>query len=390
MLNESFLRTYAHLNEGTEIPGIFAIWSGLAALSAALGRRCWIDMETYIIYPNLYIFLIASSGRCRKSTAVGIAEKLLYQIEPAPNIIAQKITPEGLIDALKLVQTNDSKVFLKESCVGFVIADELCICLNKKTYEAGLSGLFISLYDCKDHFAYHTKGRGKEVLADSCLGILAATTIDRLKDAIPKEAVGEGLTSRVILVYCAKPAKPVSRTLKTKERGELQEYLIKTLQKVLTLEGVVTLDSEAWEYYDKNYNDFYYNSSFYNLPTLAGYASRRHVHMLKIALLFAISERMELKITKKDLIGADEILSVSEASMPMLMNIITSSEEGILMQEVYDVIKEAKCISRKTLLNKFSHKMDLKHFQSIIETLVHSGRVIMEVRGNEIFFVAVV
>ena len=388
-MNESFLRTYAKLNEDTEIPGIFAVWCGIAGLSAALGRRCWLDMGVYTIYPNLYIALVASSGRCRKSTSISIIESLLHQVEPKLNLISQKITPQALIEALRTVQINDEAQFLKESCVGFVIADEMNTFLNAKVYTEGLGSLLISLFDCKSHFAYHTRGRGVEMLSDSCLGILTGTTIDHLKDAMPKEAVGEGLTSRMIFIYCATPSKPVAITKRTKEQGIIEGKLIKFLQDAMALEGPVTLTQDAWDYYEKNYNKFYNNSPFYDISTLSGYASRRSVHLLKLSIIFAVSSRLSLNVEIGDIRSADEILLLSEKSMPMLLDIVTANSTGMLTQEILVMIKKAKKISRKKLMAKLYHKLDSKEFTSICETLVHSGCIKIKVEGNDLLLSAV-
>ena len=350
MSDITFLEDYANLNSNTEIPGIFALWAGLAGLSCALGRRVWLDMGIYTIFPNLYVCFVATSGRCRKSTSINLIEKLLSQLNPPPNLIAQKLTPEALIDALKVIQTNDNKLFLKESCVGFVIADELSTFLNRRTYEIGLGTLLIPLFDCKSSFTYHTRGRGKEILVDSCLGILAGTTIDNLKESIPKAAIGEGLTSRFIFVYCADVAKPVAITKTSKDQGKSMERALKFLQKVLLLEGKVSMTQDAWDYYEENYNYFYIHSPLYDIATLSGYASRRHTHLLKLAILFAISNRLTINVEKNDIISADNFLTLSEKSMPMMLNIITSSETGLLLEEVYGYIKKAKIISRRKLL----------------------------------------
>jgi len=388
MSDINYLREYSKLTEYTEVPGIFSIWSALAGLSCVMGRRCWIDMGIYTVYSNLYVVLVASSGRCRKSTSIKITENLLYQLEPTPNLISQKITPEALIEAIKVVQINDDQQFLKESCVGFVVADELNTFLNRKTYEVGLGTILIPLYDCNSHFAYHTKGRGKEVLTDSCLGMLSGTTIDKLKDAIPSEAVGEGLTSRMIFVYCASPSPPVAVTKRTIEQGKTEERLIKFLQKALTLEGKVNLSDEAIEYFEKRYNDFYYNSPLYTNLSLSGYASRRHVHLLKLSMLLAISSRLEIAIELEDIKSADKLLEIIERSMPMLMNIVTASETGKLMQEIYNYIRERKSVSRKELLSRVSHKIDSKHFTDICETLIHSGRISVEASNKDVLLTA--
>ena len=385
-MKESFLRTFVKLSENTEIPGIFAIWSGLAGISCVLGRRVWLDMRIYNVFTNLYTVLVAGSGRCRKSTSIGQIEHLLYQLNPTPNLISQKITPEGLILALKVVQTNEDGQFLKESCVGFVIADELTVFLNKNSYDLGLGSLLLPFYDCKDHFSYFTRGRGIEVTNEASLGLLAGTTILGLKKAIPIDAIGDGLTSRILFIYCDTPADPVAKTERSSALDEIEVECIKFLQQAQTLEGKVTLTKEAWDFYEDNYNTFYKDTSFYDMPTLAGYASRRHTHLLKLAILFAVSNRLSIDIERKDIESADEFLKISEESMPMLLNMITSTELGTLTQEVYFVINKYTRITRKQLLTLISHKVDSKKLTDICETLVQSGKIKITAHEGDLVF----
>ena len=384
-MKESFLRMYARLCENTEIPGIFAVWCGIFGISCTLGRRCWLDMGHYAIYPNLYLALIAESGKCRKSAAINIIERLLRQVEPKLNLISQMLTPIALIEALKTVQVDDEQKFLKESCVGYAIADELNTFINKRVYKENIGPLLTSLYDCKENFSYHTKGRGVETLSNSCLGILGGNTVLGLKESLPKETIGDGLTSRMIFVYSATVAEPIAITQRTKEQGILETDLIKFLHNILLLEGAITLTKDAWAYYQKAYDKFYRESSLYDMPTLAGYASRRHVHLLSVATVFAVSNRLTLIIDEKDISAADDLLAMSEKAMPMLLNIVTSSESGLLTQEVLAIIKKVGKISRRELLGQLYHKMDSKEFSSICETLVHSGCIKASATDKEIF-----
>ena len=105
---DHFLRDYVTYNEGTEIPSTFALWCGLAGVSAALGRRVWIDMGPFTIFPNLYVVLVAPSARNRKSTAIGLIENMLREVRPKINIIAQSITPQAMIDALRFKEVEGS------------------------------------------------------------------------------------------------------------------------------------------------------------------------------------------------------------------------------------------------------------------------------------------
>jgi hypothetical protein len=252
----NFLKDFVNFCSGTEIPSIFAMWCGISGISAALGRRCYIDMGTYSVYPNFYILLVAGSGRNRKSTSIKQIEKVIKQLQPIPNLISQSITPQGLIDAIKVTEVNDSKHLLRETCTGFVIIEELATFLNRKSYEAGLGSLLIPLFDCTDHYEYKTVSRGAETITNACLGLLAASTVDWIRNAIPEDAIGGGLTSRFIFVYVEEPPAPVARTAFPPEKKALQEHLTRQLNQIQTIDGEFSLTEEAWLYYDAKYKEF--------------------------------------------------------------------------------------------------------------------------------------
>jgi hypothetical protein len=392
---ENFLRDYVELCSGTEIPRLFSIWCGLSGISAMLGRRCWIDMGTYTIYPNLFIVLVAGSGRCRKSTAIGVMERLLRASEPKPNIIAQRITPEGLIDAVRvLAPSTDGKAVGREVSEGFILVDELSTFLNRHTYEAGLASLLIPLYDCKDSFEYRTKGRGAENIIDSCLGLLGASTIDWLRSAIPEDAIGGGLTSRIVFVYVEAPPPPVAITTFSDRKKHLAEKLVRTLQRVAMCHGPVTLSPDAWQYYVEEYEGFYKTSSFFEDHTLSGYASRRHVHLLKIAMSFAASSATGTTITifPHDLEAAKALLVQSESLMPRVLSLITTNERGAVVEVVYRRIlgSPKSTLKFSDLMRSLSHKIDSRELSMIIQTLVQAKKIRIGMIGSETAYQAIV
>ena len=385
----SFLRDFVLLCKGTEIPDIFALWCGIAGISCVLGRRLWIDMGTYTIYPNLYVVLVAGSGRCRKSTVVNMIEKLIFQLDPRPNLISQKITPEALIDALKVTEVTEKKIFVRQTSEGFVIIDELSTFLNRKTYESGLASLLIPLYDCKEGFDYRTKGRGTERIVKSCLGLLGASTIDWIRNAIPIDAIGGGLTSRMIFVYVQDPPPPVAITTFDHAKRVLSDSLIRRLEKMLKLDGEVKLTPEAWKQYEESYDVFYTKSPLFDNHTLSGYASRRHVHLLKIGTCMAVAEMPEtgVVVDRRHLEGAEELLRESERFMPRVLSLVSASEHGALTEIVADMIGRHGTFDRQDLLRALSHRLDSRELTEIVETLIQSGRVKSIVRGNKIVYV---
>ena len=118
----NYISEFCKLLERTEVPPRFAIWCGIASLLASLERRVWINQGVYAIYPNFYMVLVAASGQ-KKSTSINTAGRLLRKLNPGPNVVSQKITPEALISSLQKSSDNP-KELLKTVCGGIVLDPE--------------------------------------------------------------------------------------------------------------------------------------------------------------------------------------------------------------------------------------------------------------------------
>ena len=380
-MNKSWLKDYMSLSLGTEIPDMFALWCGLSGISASLGRSVWLDMGTYKIYPNMFILIVAGSGRCRKSTAIDQLADLVSQMDPRLNMIAQKITPEALIEAM----CDGTKGSLKAN-EGFVCVDELSNFLNKKSYEQGLAALMISLYDCKNTFEYRTKGRGKEELRKTCLGLLGGSTIEWIREAIPIDAIGGGLTSRILFVYVKNPPPPQAWTEKHPDDDSTKRMLVNDLNRMSLAKGPMTLDEEAKEFYIKTYDDFYLNSPFFNNKFLSGYASRRAVHMMKLSMLFSIAESSQMVVTFQHLDQALEILKNAEGNMVEVLSLITATDAGSKVDAVLEYIKKKGTVSRSDLQRHFQRQYPFRELDEIIKTIILSRQVTLKTTGQQALF----
>jgi hypothetical protein len=381
---ENFLRDFVELCSGTEIPPQFAAWSGIAGVSAAMGRRCWIDMGTFMIFPNTYIILVAGSGLMRKGTSIGQIKRILKAQQPPPNLLSQKYSPEALIDALSKGDATGNRL-LSPTSAGFIILDELSTFLNKTVYDAGMGALLTPLFD-GDTTEYTTLGRGKQRIENPCLGILAAATYDWLSSSIPESAIGGGVTSRFIFVHEEVTPEPVPFPLWDEHKVILQEQCVKGLQRISLLEGPFSMDQEARSYYASEYINFRkssYGREMFENKNLRGYASRRYVHQLKLGMLFSASEGASRVITKRHLEGSTRILQQTETALPKLYSLITSTEQGNLTQLLLSLIKSKGYITRQELMRAAGHKVGVREVASIIETLVAQGMVQELIEGSK-------
>ena len=388
MSARNFLQDYTALYKSTEIPERFTLWCGLAGVSAMLSRKVWMNMGTYTIYPNMYIVLVASPGQSRKSAAVSNMEKLLTLAEPSPNLVGNEMTTQGLFDALQEVETDDSSNFLKKTSIGYATVDELVNFLNKKSYEQGLGHFLLKLYDCPPIYESITRGKGKLSIKNACFGFLAGTTLPLLRRAIPSDAVGDGLTSRIIFIYNEKKGVPSLFTSLTEKQKEIKESLVKTLSKISRYNGEVQITDEAKEYADKRYNHLYYHSTFNTDPLLGGYASRRHNHLFSVAMCLAASEAVSkrLVLELKHITGADALLEEIEEFLPTVLTQIASNDKGDTKAQVYAFIQSLKTVTRAQILQQFDYKIDSQELAEIVRTLALAKKIEIKSNGQSIIY----
>jgi hypothetical protein len=309
---------------------------------------------------------------------------MVREMSPRPNLISEKITTEALFQAMQKQEVTDPQHLLAEYNTGFVFADELATFLNKHSYEQGLAPVLIKLYDCSP-VSYRTIGRGEEVMDHPCLGMLGASTVDWIRAAIPSDAVGGGLTSRMMFIYCDTPCDPVPWPVIDDKLKLLREMLIQRLNFISSLEGPCKLTVEALALYKKHYIEFR-DSPMWDDQALQGYASRRFIHALKIAMLFSVAERSDKVVTERHMKGAIDLLYIAEKQMPLVLRLITSSDMGVAVTRVYGIIQIKRKISRSELISLVGHQYSTKNLAEILETLIAMRKLVQFSEGNQLFY----
>ena len=347
-------------------------------------------MGPFKIYPNMYIVLIAGSGRMRKSTAIGVTRDILEQLSPPPNLISQKVTPEALLDAMHNTGTQPDKTITigkTTDCRGYLVTDELTNFLNHTSID--MVPMLTEFYDCRNKFSYQTKSRGLEPVTNSQLGILAATTPEELRKSIPEEVIGAGLASRMLFVYESIPEPPVAFPTYTRRQMEAKEYCIRLLQRTAAFSGEVKLSSECHDWCEVCYKERCWNSPLQEDVHLRGYASRRYIHILKLAMNLSIGLTETLAITTDILTRAEALVAFNEENLQKIVRLVTMNEKGSLINFVYQTIAKHRKISRNDLMSIMSHRIDSRELTEIIETLKQGHQIEVMSNGANIFYVVV-
>ena len=381
----SWLDTYLQYTHNQESPTAFHEWVGLSILSAAVGRNIWVARPKYTLYLNLFVILVAGSAKCKKSTSIRIGENLLRQIDNPPEIFAQKITPEAIIQTLE-----DAKKSYGTS-TGIICADELSLFMGRDATKMGIVPVLMSLYDGRAEWVYRTVGRGKEVLKEATLTILAGTTPTDLKEIIPVRALESGFAARIIFVYQDSPSKThlfddleedKSNGVKLKEtpyEEELKKALVHDLTQVRKLGGKMMFRADAKAFALDWYKQ---EQGTTRDKKVEGYFARKHDTMFKVAGLLSLSQSSSRYVEQKHIEKALAIFAENEQYLGPIVAHITTTELGGATEAIYEIIKKAGKIQHTELLHKCWRETDAKGLADIIRTLIESGEIEQVLSGD--------
>jgi hypothetical protein len=380
--NFNFLKSYCRLLENTEVPPRFALWTGIASLLATLQRNIWIEQESYRIYPNFYFLLVAGAGQ-KKDTAINLPKKLLNRLEPKLKTISNKITPESLIATLEGDKNAKGKT-TSAQCGGIVIAGELATFLDSTAHDRGLGPILTALFDCPDVFEHSTIGRGLIKLVNTHLSILGGSTVELLRDCLPKNAIGGGFSSRTLFVYEDQLAPPVAWIKPDAERVGIENQLVEYLQELTKLEGAVKLDPNAIDLYTRIYNDRYAKRVDMDSAGLKVYENRRHLHLLKCAMAIMVSEDPHrLEMTTHDISTAEYLLQEVENFLPRIIQLLVTTEQGHTTNQIKTYIESKKEVKRSDLTRRFALQYNAMELSMMVDTLIKSNLVKIEnITGN--------
>lgn len=370
---DDWLSAYMHYTKDVESPDAFHMWSGMAALSACVGRSVWIPRIKYTIYPNIYVILVAGSAQCRKSTAVNLATGFVKAIRKPPFVFAQKLTAEALIQALDEAKMDGASA-------GFICSSELSTFMGTDAVRTGVIPALTDFYDSPKEWTYHTRGRGKEILKNVTISFLAASTQDWLKTSIPAEAVGGGFTSRVIFVYQSFTDKCRLFEDEIQQSTVDKDNLIHDLSIIREcVKGEIRFTQEA-----KAYAIDWYTQSrrIRHDPKLDGYYGRKHDTMFKIAALLSISENNSLIVGETHIKRALGMLAEIEENLGLIITSVTSNEVGSDIERVLNLIMKKEPISYSDVLKHCWRFGDATKIQGLLKTLVDSKEITEELGGK--------
>lgn len=369
----NFLDGYIEHTMEQESPQVFHEWTALTILSTAIKRHVYINRGFYNIYPNLYTILVASTAKSRKSTAANIGMAMLKAAlgKKLCHFHQKESSPEALIQVLSEEHQRSG------IGQGMIYAEELAQFLAGTQQDGRIVSFLTDIYSCQDEYEYHSKGGGTATCSKIYPTFLACTTVEWIKDSLPKYAVAGGFTGRIVFVHDT----PDCRAIPFPEPGKGREALIQRIQEVHGVTGAFEWSREAKDWFTNWYTEVHFPQD----PDAfsSGFHGRKPDTLLKIAMILALSNRLELVLREQDVSQALTLLNRTQVHLPTIMKEIESTFEGQNFNKVMRAVQRAGGkIGYSELLRSLSYSMNARQLQEVLDTMVKSEKLVEVTEGN--------
>ena len=348
---KGWLGDYIEFSDGLEACPRFRFFSACSVMGAAINNKVWLQRgdEGLLpkLFPNPWIVLLAPPGRGHKTSTINMACNCLTQAYEDVRILADKITPEAIVNALSMPQHPKEMIRIgPRDATGLIKAPELSVFFGRQQYNIGLVSLITDLYDYRETWQSETVGRGKNTLKNNCISVLGGSTPNWLQQMLPQDAFTGGFMSRFIIVEM--PPNYYKRIPHPKKPKEsLWKDLVKKFTEFKSLKGKMEWASGSKEMYDTYYMTFTPTGD----PQLDAYKERETEQILKIAMLLDINNGM-FELTGESLLEAKNLLRSLEDEISPRIERLTTHPRMHLTQEIQDLLRIYGTLEENELLKK--------------------------------------
>lgn len=336
----------------------------------------------------MYVILVGSAGRTRKSLAINIGQELYKELDLP--IASESITPQALalkmkkaertyIDAAGLVRIHSSMTCFSK---------ELVTLVGHRNYS--FLGYLTDWWDSHDEWINETISRQIDAITGMCLNILGATAPDWLPSMLPIEAIGGGFTSRCIFVVASNKAKHVALPCYTAEQRKLREALVHDLRLIALQEGGYNFTPESAGIYKQWYTkeSVAMDAERYPIedPRFRAYCERRSTHLRKLCIVIQASQNDSKLITIDTWNRALDVLQKTEAQMTDVFGGLGHSDQGQLTYELLQYLARKKVAGREATFRYFYQHMSWKTYIEVEDALRNMGMIDVDPRTKTITY----
>ena len=303
-----------------------------------------------------------------KSSSMRMGRETIFQSGAAVNFCHDSATPQALqiemVEAYNTFSITDTKKYGSSALT--VLASELVTLLSS---GPPMVEFLTDIFDADKKFEYKTKNKGCLTIENPCLNIIAGATTDMFCSRIVKDAVAGGFMSRSIIVFDNEVNLTSPLDLPDPDQLESQKVVSQRLAEISQLYGEVKFSPEAkliyetWHLADKPQSTGM-NVSFH---------SRKHIHILKVAMLLAASDLTRL-ISQDHMERAMAMIEKIEHNMKFVYMSAGANKQSEIHLRILTALGAAgNKLPYNDLLAHFMKDVTKEDFDGVIATLEKVG-----------------
>lgn len=361
----------------SETPEKFLYWSAVSAIATAVERRIWIDQGRYVLYPNFFVVFVADPGRIQKTTTINAAKDLVKKLQGV-NIAPKSCTWEGFVQLLTQLQKAENELESLDTpntatAPVLVPAGELSTFLDPK--DEGKVSALIDLWDCPDVFDRFTKMYQMETVEQPCINILSGTTPSWIRDNFTRWNKEGGLAARIIFLYEFKKRQLIAfpKRRKPPNATEIESKLIRDLEYMQQLRGEFVITEEAYDFGEKWYEA--HNKAIEGYDEVTGLIDRKQTHILKLAMIIAVSRRESRSITLQDMRDATHAVDLIEGDFAKVFSVVDERFELRPITDIRKLLQKHGTLEWSRLVSLCSGKYLLFEVERAIAMLINTREV---------------
>jgi hypothetical protein len=298
-----FVDAFIDFNKDAESPESFFRWAAYATVAAALKDNVYVDLGKSVVFPNIYVILMARSAALRKGMPLRKAGDLLRELK-VTRLLSGRTSIQAVINELGHFETDGKSGKLNTTSSAILMSEELS---SFMTEDKDTIPILTDLYDNHPNWTNNLVGRGKTELKNTCVTMLAASNEILFREVYTATAIRGGLLGRTFIVRESK--KKCINSLMYIEIEDDQEWLDamrkkhdnshlkESLQAISGFRGPVILEHPARVEYHKWYHEL--QKQIENNENDPGVVDRVHTGILKVGLAIAVGNDFELRIKKE-------------------------------------------------------------------------------------------
>lgn len=382
---KNYFALYQDFVQNSEPPAVFHAWSSISAISALLGKKCFVPQGHFTVFPQLYVVLVGDAGS-RKTTAMDVARKLVEMVEEVP-IAPDSATRESLIDEM-----SDSKVCaeLNGRDVSYwqssAFVSELEQFLGGRHINQAMVGFLTAIWD-RDIFKERTRKGGNVIVHNPYFTMLGCCTTSWMNDKLKQDVISDGFSRRTIFALGTKLSNLVPWPVTSAASMEAKTKLAMEVKRIFAIKGQFQITKEALVIYSTYYQQMREEGKKYS-EKVQNYFSSKHVLLLKVAMCISAGVSSNMLIDSAVLNAALAFLASSEKHLDDVFSGVGRNELKAQADKILNRIKTAGTMRRAELLLLSYDDVNLLEFGQIIETLIASEQITVApelVPGDQVF-----